>query len=189
MLRGLIRGRWTARLAVAVMTAVAGVVAMASPSLASSTIDVPPGNQLFLTVHGVGQQIYQCAESDGSFSWTLLRPAAVLFKANGSVFGVHTYTAYQGQNVPTWAALDGSWVQGEKIASEASPNGPTNIPWLLVQAVAHGSVTGSLTPTTYVQRTDTVGGAAPSSSCGQSNEGAVQGSNYSAEYSFYEAST
>jgi len=80
-------------------------------------------------------------------------------------------------------------VQGEKIASEASPNGPANIPWLLVQAVAHGSVTGSLTPTTYVQRTSTVGGAAPSTSCAQSNEGAVQGSNYSADYSFYQAST
>ncbi|HXL17084.1 MAG TPA: DUF3455 domain-containing protein, partial [Streptosporangiaceae bacterium] len=69
-----------------------------------------------------------------------------------------------------------------------SPNGPGNIPWVLLKEVASGSGLGStLTATTYVQRTNTAGGVAPSTACDQTTVGAVQGSDYDADYSFYEA--
>ncbi len=182
-----------ARFAACSTAAIAGIIGSAGSSWASSPIDVPVGNHLVRVVHGQGQQIYQCTQSttDGSFSWTLLRPAAVLTNANGRVFGFHTYTLNQpsGLQDPTWAALDGSWVQAVKVASVNSPGGPANIPWVLLQRVASGSLgSGStLTGTTYVQRTNTVGGAAPSTTCDSTNAGAVKGSNYQADYSFYAA--
>ncbi len=184
--------RRLARLAVCVTTVAAAVLGATGSSWASSSpIDVPAGNHLVRVVQGQGQQIYQCdATTTGGYAWTLLRPAAVLHNQGGSVFGFHTYTLNQasGQQDPTWIALDGSWVQGVKEVTLASPNGPANIPWLLLQAVASGSGTGStLTATTYVQRTDTVGGAAPSTTCAQANAGAEQGVDYTADYSFYEA--
>src|SRR5260370_32440834 len=185
-------GRRLARLAACTAVAVAAVVGVAGPGWASSPIDVPAGNHLVRVVHAEGQQIYQCAQNatGGGFSWTLVRPAAVLFNADGTVFGVHTYTLNQssGQNVPTWAALDGSWVQAVRVSSIPSPNGPGNIPWVLLKEVASGSGLGStLTATTYVQRTNTAGGVAPSTACDQTTVGAVQGSDHHADYSFYEA--
>ena len=46
-----------------------------------------------------------------------------------------------------------------------------------------------LSAVTYVQRTETVGGIAPSTLCSATSVGAVHGSNYSAEYSFYRAAS
>ncbi len=186
----LCRGRRLAWLAACATVAVAGVIGAASPSWASSPIDVPAGNHLVRVVHAEGQQIYQCTQNATGFGWTLLRPAAVLFNGDNTVFGFHTYTlnAASGQNVPTWAALDGSWVQAVRVSSIPSPDGPGNIPWVLLKEVASGSGIGStLTATTYVQRTNTVGGVAPSALCDQATVGAVQGSDYDADYSFYEA--
>ncbi|MFG2525132.1 DUF3455 domain-containing protein [Streptomyces sp. NPDC048527] len=187
-------GKRLARLAVGLTAVVAGVIGSAGSSwAASSPIDVPAGNHLVRVVHAEGQQIYQCTQNatDGSYSWTLARPAAVLLNGYGTVFGYHTYTLYKpsGQMVPTWAALDGSWVQAVKASSVASPDGAANIPWVLLQRVASGSQHGStLTATTYVQRTNTVGGVAPSTTCDQTNAGTEKGIDYQADYSFYEAS-
>jgi hypothetical protein len=171
--------------------ALAALGATAAPSLAdTSPIAIPAGNVLFLELHGVGQQVYQCDESStGTYAWTLLTPAATLFAADGAVAGFHhyTYNSTLAAQEPTWISTDGSWVQGEKIVTEASPSGAADIPWLLLKAVATSAPAndGVFSTVTYVQRTDTVGGVAPSTTCAASNSGSVQGSDYSADYSYY----
>lgn len=182
------RARFTA-CAMAAAAALIGTTGLGWAS-ASSGIPVPTGNQLVRTVHGAGQQIYQCDANaaSGTYSWTLLRPAAVLSNTNGAIFGFHTYTPNQASGLedPTWIAMDGSWAQAVKAASLPSPDGPADIPWVLLQVVASGSgFDSTLTATTYVERTNTVGGIAPLTTCGTANAGATQGSDYTADYSFY----
>jgi hypothetical protein len=187
-------GRRTRRAAVCASVALVGLGVTAAPSLAdASALAVPAGNTLFLELHGVGQQVYQCDEnSTGAYTWTLLTPEAALFTKNG-VAGIHhdTYNSSLATVEPTWFSTDGSWIQGEKIAGEASPAGAADIPWLLVQTLSSSAPTdhGVFSAVTYVQRTDTVGGIAPSTSCSAANVGAVHGSNYSADYSFYRAAS
>jgi hypothetical protein len=98
----------------------------------------------------------------------------------------------QELNCPSWqSSFDSSAVWGETAASipaGSDPSCPTagSLPCLLVEAVATKKGTfgpGYLTNTTYIQRLNTVGGAAPSGSCKVGDQALVP---YSADYSFYE---
>jgi Protein of unknown function (DUF3455) len=134
----------------------------------SSSIEAPAGTGLLLEASGDGSQVYSC--TDGH--WTLKAPDAKLLDAHGQVIGTH----FAG---PTWRLEDGSEVKGKAIASR--PAGDTSsVPWLLVQAVP-GSGSGKLANVSYIRRTETHGGAAPTEACA-SGEQRVP---YTAKYSFY----
>lgn len=68
---------------------------------------------------------------------------------------------------------------------------PAAIPWLLVNVKDTGAQAGptggqKVTDTTYIQRVNTVGGAAPSTGCGVSTDvGAKVFVPYTADYFFY----
>jgi hypothetical protein len=98
----------------------------------------------------------------------------------------------QELNCPTWqSSFDSSAVWGEKAASitaGSDPSCPTTgaIPCLLVKAVGTRKGTfgpGYLTNTTYIQRLNTVGGAAPAGSCKVGDQALVP---YAADYLFFE---
>jgi hypothetical protein len=133
-----------------------------------STIDVPPGMRLLMQVKGEGVQVYACTGRD----WTLKAPDAKLMDGQGRVIGEH----FAG---PTWKLNDGSQVRGKLIASQPSPNA-RSAPWLLLAAVPQ-SGSGKFAHVTYIRRTETRGGAAPTTPCS-----AEQRIPYSATYSFYE---
>jgi Protein of unknown function (DUF3455) len=136
----------------------------------------PPANeQLLLTVHAKGDQIYICQEGATQFTWTLKAPDAQLFDKDGKPFGKH----YAG---PTWEANDGSSVKG-KAAANASPD-PDSIPWLLVTVIDHKGQ-GVLSKVTSIQRLNTKGGKAPASGCDSTSAGQEQRVRYSADYLFY----
>jgi hypothetical protein len=63
---------------------------------------------------------------------------------------------------------------------------PDAIPWLLLRAKSH-SGQGQFARVQYIQRTETKGGAAPSSPCDSSHLGAEARMRYSATYTFYAA--
>ena len=78
---------------------------------------------------GKGVQIYACSQAAGAYVWKLKAPDADLLDAHGHLAGHH----FAG---PSWRALDGSTVIGEKLAESPAPI-PGAISWLVLRAKAH----------------------------------------------------
>lgn len=153
----------------------------------ASAPTVPPtlrpasGEVLFLEARASGVQIYECApkgDPASAYEWTFRAPEATLADRNGRSLGKH----YAG---PTWESSDGSSVVGEIKARDPGPN-PTAIPWLLLGAKATKGA-GVFSPTTSIQRLQTVGGVAPSEPCTVSTAARIARVPYTATYYFYRA--
>ena len=150
--------------------------AAASAQQVPPSLQPPAGEQLFLTVHAKGDQVYACKPDNGQFSWVLKAPDADLFDADGNLFGKH----FAG---PSWMASDTSRVNGKAVANAPSPD-PDSIPWLLVHVVSHEG-TGVLAKTTSIQRINTKGGKAPTSGCDADHASQEFRSPYTADYLFF----
>jgi GH24 family phage-related lysozyme (muramidase) len=134
---------------------------------------VPPaGQSLIAQYKGEGVQIYQCTAG----AWVFVEPAANL---KGKVVGVHgsqTAVHFRG---PSWESTnDGSLVEAKAIANSPVTG---SIPQLLLQASVNRG-TGVFGSVTYIQRLNTKGGAAPSTSC---TAGQTTGIPYEADYNFF----
>jgi hypothetical protein len=143
-----------------------------------ATLRAPDGQKLVETTHAVGVQIYVCqaAKDDPArLEWAFKAPEADLKGRGGRSVGKH----YAG---PSWESKDGSKVIGSLVAKE-SPD-PKSIPWLLLTAKTT-SGKGIFSDVQSIQRLRTVGGMAPSGSCGQSMLGQELRVSYSADYLFY----
>jgi len=146
-------------------------LASVEPDLgACDRLKAPSGSKLAFHVYAQGVQIYRW----GGSSWTLYGPdAALSADAEGkSLVGTH----YVG---PTWETNSGGKVVGSVI--DRCTIDPNAVQWLSLAAVSEGP--GVLSRVTFIQRVNTVGGKAPSTS------GAFVGEQaripYSAEYFFY----
>lgn len=107
-----------------------------------------------LTVQAGGVQIYRCTSTaQQPPAWALDRPAATLYREDGSTFGTH------GAG-PTWTANDGSAIVADGAAPLARLAQPTAVPWLALRVKAHTG-SGILADARYVERYDTAGGVAP----------------------------
>jgi hypothetical protein len=141
------------------------------------SIKAPAGQEVVLSVHASGSQIYTCqAGADGKFSWTLKAPEAELRDRKDKVIGQHSAG-------PTWTLKDGSAVVGKAVARVESLDSDS-IPWLLVTVVSH-SGKGQLDSVTTIQRIHTTGGKPPDSGCDESHRDAETKSSYTADYYFY----
>lgn len=137
-------------------------------------IRVAAAQQLSLTVHARGVQVYRASKSaDGQMEWTLVGPEAELLDEHGRVIGTH----FEG---PTWRHEDGSEVRGKPIAGVSSPD-PQAIPWLLLEVI-NASGTGALGGMKLIQRIETAGGVATDHSA---EEGELVRVPYTAVYCFY----
>src|SRR5579864_8256403 len=197
-----------------VLTCAFGTVSLAAaqvtPPTTPSTIAVPAGNSAFLVGHAFGLQCYTCLPtSTGGTAWNpSSRPEVTLF----SDFFVQMFqiiTHFQNINanpkpnvhVPlsgnaTWqSSLDSSRVWMVKVNgidagsdAESCPNSGS-IQCLLLQSVgnAKGPTGGNLLfKTTFIQRLNTRGGAAPATAC---TVGQTQLQPYTADYYFFRADT
>jgi len=143
----------------------------------ASSIDPPANARVVLQAKGEGFQIYTCSTAQAGLKWTLKAPDAKLLDASGKVIGSH----FAG---PTWKLTDGGQVQGELIASQPSPE-TNSVAWLLLRAKT-GTATGSLSTVALIRRTETHGGAAPTTGCqSPSDTGKTAQIPYSATYTFY----
>jgi hypothetical protein len=149
-----------------------------------------------------GTQNYVCLPSTGGLAWKFQGPQATLFVSfrwiNGELrqqITTHFLSpnpAEAGLARATWqSSLDTSSVWAKKIAESSDPAfvAPGAIPWFLLEkvGVANGPAGGSfLAQTTYIQRLNTTGGAAPTSACTEA--GAVEFVPYTADYIFYRRS-
>lgn len=161
------------------LVATLAVLAAAAPLAHAGTgapevpgaIAVPEGNKLYLEVHAVGVQIYDC----NGTAWSLAGPRADLYDGD-KLFGTH----YAG---PSWQSKDGSTVVGSRV------NGinvdPTAVDWLLLSATP--TEPGRLGQTTFIQRINTTGGRAPVTSCDASTTGTRVEIPYTADYVFWKS--
>jgi hypothetical protein len=180
-----------------------------TPPTTPTQITPPAGNSAFLVGHAIGSQGYTCLPtSTGDTSWTIIpnRPEATLFT---NIFGqpleIITHFTSINENpkegvVPplsgnaTWqSSFDSSrvWAKttlgGVVVAGTDRDSCPNNgaIPCLLLESVGNkkGPAGGRLLAnTTFVQRLNTNGGAAPTTSC---SVGQTQLVPYTADYYFY----
>ena len=142
-----------------------------------ANLTVPAGNAEFLRATGRGVQIYTCEQTLEGVRWKLTAPSAVLANEKG-------FVSSHGAG-PSWTATDGSSVVGNALAESPSPDEDA-LPWLLIQAEPRGA--GALTRTTFIQRLDMVGGAAPKGGCSAETLGEETRSPYSATYVFFRVS-
>jgi hypothetical protein len=136
--------------------------------------------QVFLVGHATGVQIYACNNGAWGPGST---PRATLVDDNGKVVATH----FGG---PTWQARDGSTVVGKREAGVDAPDPTKAIPWLLLSAKstaagAHGG--DEFVKTTFIQRVNTSGGVAPTTSC-TAGEKPVE-VEYTADYYFWKKAT
>ena len=188
------------------LTASANALAIKAPAVPDA-IKVEDGNNAFLIGHALGSQGYVCLPaSTGGTSWTVNnpRPEATLFvNLFGQLVQVITHFASVNTNpvdptkpVPlggnatwqssfdsskVWAVATGTVVAG----TDASCPNSGSIPCLRLQSVGNqeGPNGGQiLAKTTFVQRLNTRGGAAPTSIC---TVGQAQLVPYTADYVFF----
>lgn len=141
-------------------------------------LKAPAGEEVILTAHAMGVQIYVCREGeDQKYSWTLKAPEAELADATGKKIVHHSAG-------PTWKHNDGSEVTGRVAGKHDAPKADA-IPWLLLTATSHAGE-GTFGRVTTIQRIHTEGGLPPkASSCDASANGKESRSAYTADYYFY----
>lgn len=190
-----------------------GTIAHANAQRAApppTPIQITPdvGNSAFLVGHAVGSQGYICLPTGtGENSWTVnpARPEATLFT---DVFGlpiqiithflsvdekpIDQLPASPAGNATWQSSLDSSRVWAKATGSiqggqdrESCPNNGA-IPCLLLKSIGNDrgpTGGGLLNKVTFVQRLNTNGGAAPTTSC---TVGQTQLVPYTADYFFYQ---
>jgi hypothetical protein len=184
------------------MTAFNVLAGGVTPPPTPPAITPPSGNTAFLLGNAVGTQGYVCLPSGNTGSWTVnsSRPQATLFTTIFGTFQQQILTHFLSpvpagtSNNPTWqSSFDSSAIWGNKLSSilaGSDPSCPNSgaIPCLLLQVVASQNGPsypfGVLTNTTYVQRLNTNGGSAPTTSCMVGSQLLVP---YTADYYFYSA--
>jgi hypothetical protein len=117
-------------------------------------IKPPDGLVMLAKFKAEGVQIYECKlkkDNPKEYEWSLTAPDAVLKDDNGKKIGTH------GAG-PSWE-FDGGKVTGVRPPKGMLPKEKT-IPWLLIEA-GEKEGKGTCTKVTYIQRVDTIGGAAP----------------------------
>lgn len=144
------------------------------PPPVPANLQVPDGNRAFLLGRAYGTQNYICLPSGSGVTWTFFGPQATLFNDASEQLITHFLSPNPDENgTPraTWQhSRDSSVVWAVAIASSSDPSfvEPGAIPWLLLRVVGaeHGPTWGDrLTPTTFIQRVNTSGGAAPGAGC------------------------
>jgi len=160
-----------------------GGAAWLTPPAVPAALAVPAGATIKAHTHAVGAQIYTCTASAAgadagatTYAWTLKAPDAKLYDADGNQVGTH------GAG-PNWTSSDGSVAIGAKVAGVDAPAAGA-IQWLLLR-VSSNSGAGVFSDVTFVQRLNTVGGAAPATGCDSTTAGTDTSVGYSADYYFY----
>jgi hypothetical protein len=180
--------------------------ALHCPAHVPAALDPPAGTTLAAGMAASGVQVYVCtaAAAASAPTWVLNAPHAVhsegkettathfsgpapvppvAAKAAGAAATTAPSGPFAAATAPTWEALDGSRLTGARVASAPSPDGKS-IPWLLLRSTS-STGPGLFGDVTWVQRLDTVGGAAPATGCDAGHLGAEVMVPYRADYFFY----
>jgi hypothetical protein len=152
---------------------------VARPVMPDPKLDPPKDVVPVLKAYGQGVQRYICQEKEvgkGADAWVLKEPVAKLMDQQDHEIGSHSAG-------PTWQLADGSKVVKKRVVASAPALQVDGVPWLLVEVESSGQ--GRLAGVQYVQRVDTVGGAAPSTGCDAAHAATTLDVDYRAVYVFY----
>jgi hypothetical protein len=162
-------------------------------------VEVLAPNEAFLVGHATGTQNYVCLPSGAGVAWTLFTPQATLFSERGRQLTTHFFSpnpleAGRPERATWQDSEDTSTVWARATGMSLDPNfvAAGAIPWLRLQVKLVGAAEGprhgdNLTETTFIQRVNTAGGAAPSTGCGVPTDiGNKAFVPYTADYIFYE---
>ncbi|HET8781108.1 MAG TPA: DUF3455 domain-containing protein [Pyrinomonadaceae bacterium] len=163
-------------------------VALQSPSASASvdnnngptlpvgceTIAIDEGHKLAFHVYAKGVQIYKW----NGTSWGFVAPDAILY-AEENYFGE---VGNHGMG-PHWTSKSGSRVKASRVPNTGCRPDSNAIEWLKLQ-MTETSGSGIFSKVTFIQRTNTTGGLAPTEP-GTLNE--IREVPYTAEYYFYRA--
>ena len=157
---------------------------------------VPAGNRAFLITHAVGTQSYICLPAGNKAEWTFVGPQATLFDDQSEQVLTHFLSPNpdeSGLPRPTWQhSRDTSAVWAQRVDSAPAPIAGA-IPWLLLEIVGEedGPTGGDkVTRTTFIQRVNTTGGAAPATGCKVPKDlYKTTFVPYTSDYVFYQADT
>lgn len=164
------------------------------PLPAPAAIQPPAGNRAFLVAHAAGTQNYMCLPvlTSPGLAWVAIGPQATLFNEDDDQQLTHFLSPnpFEGGIArATWQhSRDTSAAWALAIASSTDPRyvTPGAIPWLLLRvtgAQEGPDGRGRMADTTFVQRVNTVGGAAPVTQC--VDIGSRVFVPYEADYVFY----
>jgi Protein of unknown function (DUF3455) len=170
-----------------------------APPPVPTKLEVEPPNEVFLVGHGVGTQNYECqpVRSLGRVDWVLFTPQATLFDERDEQLITHFFSPNPSEDDivrVTWEdSRDTSRVWGRVIEQsvDAAFVKAGAIPWLLIDVEHTGAQAGptggeALVHTTFIQRLNTEGGAAPSTGCERPTDvGKKKFVPYEADYFFY----
>lgn len=164
------------------------------PPPVPGNLEVEAGHVPYLMLHAVGTQNQICLPrtSGVGLGWTLFGPQATIYDGRGE----QALTHYLSPNPEEGGVLRATWrhskdtsaVWALATATSSDPNyvAPGAIAWLRLQVVGteDGPTGGDrMSRTTFIQRVNTVGGAAPSTDCAPL--GAKLFVPYEADYVFY----
>lgn len=167
-------------------------------------LEAPDGQIAFFTGHAEGTQNYVCLPTASGFGWTFFSPQATLFASipwfRGEIkqqIVTHFLSpnpAEKGTPRVTWqSSFDSSaaWAKALKPSTDPAFVAAGAIPWVLLEVVGTnaGPAGGRLfAHTTFIQRLNTAGGAAPADGCGEpADVGKTSLVPYTADYFFYRA--
>jgi hypothetical protein len=177
------------RKSIAIAVTIGAAVALAPAAHAGPSVPdvpgdiaVPAGHKPFLVGHATGVQIYPCLATGTGYAWGASTPRATLVGDNGKAIAEH----FGG---PSWQAEDGSRVVGRRDAGVTVDE--TAIPWLrlTIASAVSGAGGDRLTGTSYILRTATTGGMAPSAAdCDAAAVGTSVEVPYTADYTFFKPS-
>jgi hypothetical protein len=152
------------------------------PAGLPSAVQVPAGQKMSLALAGDGEIIYECriqGSATGRYGWVYVRPEIKLLDSGGKQVG-----RYFGPP-DTWDYWAGSRVTATEVATATSGEG--NLPLQLLKASPATGSRGALTGTTYIQRVNVKGGAAPTGPCEWINVGQSRAVKFTADFVFYRA--
>lgn len=170
-----------------------------TPPPVPSNIKVDPPNEPFLIGHAVGTQNYECQPVDslGRVDWVLFTPQATLFDDGDEQLITHFFSPNpfeDGFVRATWQdSRDTSTVWASAVASSVDANfvKAGAIAWVKLDVENTGAQAGptggeTLSRTTFIQRVNTDGGAAPATGCERPTDvGKRKFVPYTADYIFY----
>jgi hypothetical protein len=168
-----------------------------TPPVVPAGLDVPAPNQSYLVGHAVGTQNYVCLPSAslGRVAWALFTPEATLFDEQREQIITHFFSPNPAEGRIVRATWEDSgdtstvWARATAASTDPAFVKAGAVAWVLLEVV--GSQTGPtggnrLSATTFIQRVNTVGGAAPSTGCSLPTDvGNKAFMPYTADYFFY----
>ena len=141
------------------------------------SIEVEAGHRLIFHAFARGVQIYKW--NAATSAWVFDAPRASLF-AEANFFG-EVGSHYRG---PIWESKSGSTVRGRRVPGTGCKPDSSAIEWLKLDA-PESSGPGIFNGITFIQRTNTTGGLAPTEP--GTTDGQLKEVPYTAEYYFYRA--